>query len=67
MGRNDPPGYEVQGTVCGVSGTCEGACTPANLGQSYIGCDYYPTVTGNLVSSSFAFATHAACPWASRR
>lgn len=33
----------VQGVVCDANlGACAGAC--ANLGASYIGCDYYPTV-----------------------
>lgn len=36
----------VQGVECNVdSGQCIGACAPAELGNSYIGCDYYPTVT----------------------
>ncbi|NVB40255.1 IgGFc-binding protein [Pseudenhygromyxa sp. WMMC2535] len=36
----------LQGVVCSEdSGLCEGACSESALGQSYIGCDYYPTVT----------------------
>jgi hypothetical protein len=38
----------VQGVSCNpATGLCEGACAPQNLGQSYFGCDYYPTVTSN--------------------
>ncbi len=34
----------VQGVMCDPNaGVCAGAC--ANLGNSYIGCDYYPVVT----------------------
>jgi hypothetical protein len=51
----------VQGVMCNEdSGFCEGACAPANIGLSYIGCDYYPTVTQQLDSyvagSQFAVA-----------
>jgi hypothetical protein len=39
----------LQGVVCNPdSGACEGACAPDQLGLSYIGCDYYPTVTAGL-------------------
>jgi hypothetical protein len=38
---------DVQGLSCDAnSGECVGAC--ANLGTSYIGCDYYPVVTQQL-------------------
>jgi hypothetical protein len=48
----------VQGTTCDpATGRCNGACGVSALGASYIGCDYYPTVTANLVNSSkFHFA-----------
>ncbi|MEZ4364822.1 MAG: IgGFc-binding protein [Kofleriaceae bacterium] len=46
----------VQGMTCGASGLCEGACSPAALGASYFGCDYWPTITGNPVVNSFDFA-----------
>lgn len=37
----------VQGSSC-VNGYCTGLCAPQVLGDaSYIGCDYYPTVTSN--------------------
>src|SRR5262245_58796243 len=38
----------LQGMTCSpTTGRCEGAC--AALGTSYIGCEYYPTVTANDV------------------
>lgn len=48
----------LQGNSCdSMTGLCVGACTAENLGQSYYGCDYYPTVTNNqLVSKTFDFA-----------
>jgi hypothetical protein len=46
----------VQGMSCGASGVCEGACAPLTLGNTYYGCDYYPTVTGNLVDPFYDFA-----------
>jgi hypothetical protein len=46
----------AEGVTCGASGVCEGACAPQSLGSSYIGCDYYATVTGNVVLNSFDFA-----------
>jgi hypothetical protein len=59
----DGSGYEeelcdpVQGVSCDpASGVCEGACAPSSIGESYIGCEYYPTITGNLVSNDFSFA-----------
>ncbi|MFH0901152.1 MAG: IgGFc-binding protein [Pseudomonadota bacterium] len=47
----------VQGVVCdAASGVCSGACAPQSLGSSYVGCEYYPTITGNPVASMFNFA-----------
>src|SRR5262249_26480304 len=47
----------VQGMSCGAtSGICEGMCAPHSLGKSYIGCEYFPTVTGNAVSNQYQFA-----------
>ena len=47
----------VQGTTCNAqTGQCDGACGPKAIGKSYIGCDYYPTVTANLVATQFHFA-----------
>jgi IgGFc binding protein len=47
----------VQGTTCNAqTGHCDGACGSKALGKSYIGCDYYPTVTANLVATKFHFA-----------
>jgi hypothetical protein len=38
------------------TGQCEDACSPTLLGNSYVGCEYYPTVTANVVSATFSFA-----------
>ena len=39
----------VQGQACDANvGACNGACAAISLGTSYIGCDYYPTVTAGL-------------------
>ncbi|HUJ57032.1 MAG TPA: IgGFc-binding protein [Kofleriaceae bacterium] len=47
----------VQGETCDQTmGVCTGSCSPITLGQSYIGCEYYPTVTGNIVGDAFDFA-----------
>jgi hypothetical protein len=47
----------TQGMTCdAMTGQCSGACSPLALGNSYIGCDYYPTVTGNPVETFFDFA-----------
>jgi len=35
---------------------CKGQCSLSEIGASYIGCDYYPTVTLNPVWSGFDFA-----------
>lgn len=46
----------VQGMECTPTG-CVGACTPTALGTSYVGCEYWPTVTMNSVwSAPFQFA-----------
>jgi hypothetical protein len=49
----------LMGSAC-TNGTCTGPCSPQALGKSYIGCDYYPTVTTNSqltnLSSHFAVA-----------
>ena len=47
----------VQGMTCDPNaGGCVGQCSPKSLGTSYIGCDYYPTVTGNTTATSFDYA-----------
>jgi hypothetical protein len=47
----------LQGMSCDVdTQECTGTCAPQTLGQSYIGCEYFPTVTGNEVRSEFEFA-----------
>lgn len=63
MCRDDGMGYvdvycdPLQGLTCDFEiGVCTGDCAPQNLGRNYIGCDYYPTVTGNEVDSAFEFA-----------
>jgi hypothetical protein len=48
---------ESIGVVCNVdTGRCDGPCAPENLGDSYIGCDYYAVVSGNAVGNMFNFA-----------
>ncbi|MCW5803679.1 MAG: IgGFc-binding protein [Deltaproteobacteria bacterium] len=50
-----------QGMTCdGATGQCTGPCAPQNLGNSYIGCEYFPTVTGNMVSANYNFAVAVA-------
>jgi hypothetical protein len=49
----------MQGMVCDADG-CKGACAPPEVTASYIGCDYYPTVTLNPVWSGFDFAVAVA-------
>lgn len=47
----------VQGLACDPQGGgCVGMCSESNLGTSYIGCEYYPTVTGNTTGTTFDFA-----------
>jgi hypothetical protein len=56
-GYDDTTCDPVQGSTCDPNtGSCTGPCAPSALGTSYIGCDYYPTVTGNMVSSNYNFA-----------
>jgi hypothetical protein len=63
--REDGTGYDafdcdvMQGMVCEADG-CKGACAPPEVTASYIGCDYYPTVTLNPVWSGFDFAVAVA-------
>lgn len=46
-----------QGESCdATTGACVGDCAPKSLGNSYIGCEYYPTVTGNTTGTTFDFA-----------
>lgn len=61
--NSDGSGYvdntcdDAAGESCNPNtGACSALCAPENLGTSYIGCDYYPTVTGNMVSNSYDFA-----------
>lgn len=56
----------LQGSACdATSGACTGPCAPDALGTSYIGCDYYPTVTATTVLSQFHFAVTVSNPGAS--
>jgi IgGFc binding protein len=63
--KRDGSGFEefecdaLQGLTCEPDG-CKGVCSPAALGTSYIGCEYYPTVTPNPVFSGFEFAVAVA-------
>jgi len=47
----------LQGLACD-DGICQGACAVSALGSSYLGCDYYPTVTNNnlLVTANGDYA-----------
>lgn len=45
----------VMGSTCDA-GLCTGPCADRALGKSYIGCEYYATVTSQLVNPSFQFA-----------
>lgn len=61
--RTDGSGYDVevcdplQGTSCSEeTGRCQGPCSKASLGDAYIGCDYFPTVTANQVNTDYHFA-----------
>jgi hypothetical protein len=56
QGYSDIDCDPVQGETCGSAGVCEGACSPQSLGQTYLGCEYYPTVTGNPVEQTYDFA-----------
>ncbi|MBI5498656.1 MAG: IgGFc-binding protein [Deltaproteobacteria bacterium] len=61
--RADGSGWQTQycdpaqGMTCSpTTGLCQGACAPQYLGATYMGCDYYPTISGNDVISDFEFA-----------
>ncbi|MBI5535962.1 MAG: IgGFc-binding protein [Deltaproteobacteria bacterium] len=49
----------LQGLTCEPNG-CKGKCAPSELYQTYVGCDYYPTVTLNPVWNGFPFAVGVA-------
>ncbi|MDD9971951.1 MAG: IgGFc-binding protein [Myxococcales bacterium] len=49
----------MQGMECTEQG-CTGRCAPPEAKHSYIGCDYYPTVTLNPVWRGFDFAVSVA-------
>jgi len=51
----------AQGVYCDVDvGRCEGPCSQLELGRSYKGCEYFPTVTGQGVNNAFEFAVAVA-------
>ena len=53
----------LEGMSCNPqTGQCVGVCTQASLGSSYLGCDYFPTVTANLVDPQFHFAVSQSDP-----
>lgn len=61
--KGDGSGYTdfecdgVQGMTCDpAAGGCTGDCAAQNLGSSYIGCEYFPTITANDVRNEFQFA-----------
>lgn len=43
----------VEGLSCS-GGLCQGACAVSSLGSSYLGCEYYPTITNNSALSTTA-------------
>jgi hypothetical protein len=61
-------GWQLQETCDGTlgffchigTGGCEELCAPENIGPSYIGCEYYPTVTSNPVDTAFNFSVAVA-------
>ena len=56
-GYDDTTCDPVEGSTCdAATGQCTGPCAPQAIGQSYIGCEYYPTVTGNMVGPGFGYA-----------
>lgn len=57
MSYTDTTCDPVQGETCDPqAGGCTGPCSPKALGNSYIGCEYFPTVTGNTTGTVFDFA-----------
>jgi len=50
----------VQGMTCDPStGRCTGPCSPVQLGSSYIGCDYFPTITSNAALANKNLFTYS--------
>ncbi len=54
----------AQGELCGpTTGTCESPCKMAEVSNSYIGCEYWPTTTLNAsIDAAFQFAVVVANP-----
>ncbi|MFH2004997.1 MAG: hypothetical protein ABI333_00290 [bacterium] len=50
----------IQGLACDTNtGRCVGPCSAQQLGPSYIGCDYFPTVTSNALLSNKTVFTYS--------
>jgi IgGFc binding protein len=46
----------IMGMTCDqTTGRCVGVCASGQLGHSYIGCDYYPTLTSNALVNQSVF------------
>ncbi len=46
----------IMGMTCNAgTGRCDGICASGQLGHSYIGCDYYPTITNNGLVNQTVF------------
>jgi hypothetical protein len=59
----DLSGIPIPSDDGGVSSTHDPAtCAEATMSKSYIGCDYWPTVTGNAVWSIFDYAVVVSNP-----
>jgi hypothetical protein len=59
-GHTPQPCDSLQGVTCSENvGQCIGACAPESLGNSYIGCDYYPTITPNPLLENINIFTFA--------
>jgi hypothetical protein len=56
-GYTDETCDPIKGETCDpMTGGCTGPCSQQALGLSYIGCEYYPTVTGNVTGDAFDYA-----------
>jgi hypothetical protein len=69
--RPDGQGYfeercdPVVGSTCDPSqGICVGPCAFSELGQSHVGCEFYPTQSAQNVNPSFSFAVAISNPTA---
>lgn len=54
--ENGPACDAAEGSMC-VSGVCVDRCSESATGRSYLGCDYWPTITANSqLDPNFEFA-----------